>query len=370
MSPDFDVVVIGAGVIGLAVAQALAMAGASVLIIEQASHIGTEISSRNSEVIHAGIYYAPGSLKSRLCLKGKERLYAFCAQYGVPHRRCGKLIVATDESQIAGLTAIHAGATACGMLDLEMLDAEAVRSREPALKAVAALLSPTTGIIDSHAYMFALLGRAEAHGATLACRSEVEAVERDVVGWTVRLAGMPAPVASAHMVVNAAGLDSIRVARSIAGFPQSLIPTLHYAKGSYFGYAGSVPFSHLVYPLPEPGGLGTHLTLDMAGRARFGPDVDWVDKPDYHVDPAKRERFAAAVRLFWPDVDPNRLHPDYAGVRPKLSGPREPPADFAIYGPRDHNVRGIVNLFGLESPGLTASLAIAEEVADFWREAA
>lgn len=370
MRADFDVAVIGAGVIGLAVARALAIAGASVLIIERAAHVGTEISSRNSEVIHAGIYYSPGSLKARLCMAGKDLLYAFCAQHGVPHRRCGKLIVATDDSQIAGLEAIRTGADACGVRDLQLLDAEAVRCHEPALQAVGALLSPSTGIIDSHAYMMALLGLAEAHGATLACHSEVEAVERDAAGWTIRLAAVPTPVASAHMVVNAAGLGSIRLARSIAEFPESAIPALRYAKGSYFGYSGSVPFSHLVYPLPEPGGLGTHLTLDMAGRGRFGPDVEWVEMPDYRIDPAKQDRFAAAVRRFWPDVDPGRLHPDYAGIRPKLSAPGEPAADFVISGPRDHKVRGIVNLFGLESPGLTASLAIAEEVAGHCEEAA
>jgi L-2-hydroxyglutarate oxidase LhgO len=367
---DFDVAVIGAGVIGLAVARALAVAGASVLVVERASHFGTETSSRNSEVIHAGIYYPPKSLKARLCLAGRELLYAFCAAHGVPHRRCGKLIVATGECQIRGLEKIREGAAACGVENLSLIDANEVARCEPAVSAVAALLSPDTGIIDSHAYMQALLGIAEAHGAILACRSTVTAIKPDAAGWAISIASEIGAVLSARMIVNAAGLDADRVAHSIVGYPAQATPRLRYAKGSYFGYAGATPFSHLIYPLPEPGGLGTHLTLDMAGRARFGPDVEWVDTPDYQVDPAKRARFADAVRRFWPDADPDRLHPDYAGVRPKLSGPNEPAADFVISGPRDHGVRGVIHLFGIESPGLTASLAIADEVAGHWREAA
>jgi len=367
---DFDVAVIGAGVIGLAVARALAVAGASVLVVERALRFGTETSSRNSGVIHAGIYYPPQSLKARLCLAGRDLLYAFCAAHEVPYRRCGKLIVATDEDQIGSLEKLRKGAAACGIENLFLIDADEVARREPAVCAVAALLSPDTGIIDCHAYMQALLGIAEAHGAILACRSTVTAIEPDDAGWAIRIASEIAPVVSARTIVNAAGLEADRVARSIVGYPAHATPRLRYAKGSYFGYTGATPFSHLIYPLPEPGGLGTHLTLDMAGRARFGPDVEWIDTPNYQVDPIRQAQFADAVRRFWPDADPDRLYADYAGVRPKLSGPNDPAADFVIAAPRDHGVRGIIHLFGIESPGLTASLAIAEEVVGHWRQAA
>lgn len=364
MSAEFDVIVIGAGIIGLAIARAIALAGRSVLIVERAAHFGSETSARNSEVIHAGIYYPPGSAKARLCVAGKAMLYDFCAARGVPHRRCGKLIVAVDETQVAQLEEIRTAAAACGVTDLRPLDtAEAVRL-EPDLACAAALLSPSTGIVDSHAYMQALLGEAEAHGALLVCNTAVTAIRRDGDAWSIMIAGESAPVAAARTVVNSAGLEASELAARIEGFPAEHRPVTRFAKGCYFSYGGRTRFSHLIYPLPEPGGLGTHLTLDMAGRARFGPDVEWIEDIDYAVDPGRRERFAEAIRRYWPDVDAERLQPDYAGIRPKLSQLGAPAADFYISGPNDHGVAGIVNLFGIESPGLTASLAIADEVRD------
>ena len=360
---ELDAIVIGAGVIGLAVARALALRGESVLVVERAGQFGSETSSRSSEVIHAGIYYAPGSLKARLCVEGREQLYAFCAAHGVPHRRCGKLIVAADPAQAEQLESLRANASECGVEDLQLLEIDEAHRLEPELACAAALLSPETGIIDSHAYMLALLGVAEAHGATLVCNTEVTGIRSTRGGWSIAIAGSDEPVASARMIVNAAGLGAETVARQIEDFPGQHVPRLRFAKGSYFSYAGRAPFSHLVYPLPEPGGLGTHLTLDMAGRARFGPDVEWIDSIDYAVDPTRRDRVASAVRRYWPGVDPERLNADYAGIRPKLSGPGEPAADFLISGPREHGRPGIVNLFGVESPGITASLAIADEVA-------
>lgn len=356
-----DTVVVGAGAVGLAAARALAAEGLEVLILEADDRFGSGVSSRNSEVVHAGIYYPAGSLKARLCLRGRELLYRFCEARGVPHRRCGKLIVAAEERQAPELAVLERAAAANGVRTLRMLGGAEARALEPDLSAAAALHSPDTGVVDSHAFMAALLGEAEAGGATLVRRTRVERVTRAPNGWGVHLAGEPGPAVEARLLVNAAGLDAHLLVARIEGLGG--VPAVRYAKGSYFGHAGRVPFRRLIYPLPEPGGLGVHLTLDMAGRARFGPDVEWVDRPDYAVDPGKRGRFADAIRRWWPGLDPERLAVDYAGVRPKLSGPGEPPADFLVQGPRDHGLPGLVNLLGIESPGLTASLALAELVA-------
>jgi len=357
-----DAVVIGAGVVGLAVARALAMRGRETLILETHAQFGTEASSRNSEVIHAGIYYPQGSLKARLCIAGRDLLYRFCEQYGIEHRRCGKLIVATSEEQRASLDGIASAARANGV-SLVPLDRDEALRLEPDLCCIRALHSPLTGIIDSHAYMLALLGQAEDHGATLVCGSRVSEMRLQDAGVSIGVNGDP-PEIHARTVINCAGLHAPTVARSIVGFPPHRIPTGYFAKGSYFTLAGRSPFKHLIYPIPEHGGLGVHLTLDLAGRARFGPDVQWIEEPDYNVDPRRDDKFYAAIRQYWPALPDRALQPGYAGIRPKITGPTEAAADFRIDGPAVHDVPGIVNLFGIESPGLTASLALANYVAD------
>ena len=362
---DVDVVVIGAGAVGLAVARALASAGREVLIVEAAESFGTGTSSRNSEVIHAGIYYPHGSLKARLCVAGRELLYAFCEQNGVEHRRCGKLIVATSEPQLAQLQRIREAALRNGV-ELELWSALRATAQEPELSCVGALHSPLTGIVDSHGYMLALLGHAENHGATLICNSRVSRMRLDGDGVVVSVNGDES-IFRARTVINSAGIHAPHVASLIEGFPTQHVPRAYFAKGHYFTLAGRTPFSRLVYPIPEPGGLGVHLTLDLAGRARFGPDVQWVDDCEYSVDPGRAAKFYAAIRSYWPGLADGFLQPAYAGIRPKISGPTEPAADFRIDGARAHGVRGVVNLFGIESPGLTASLAIADCVAAMTR---
>lgn len=357
-----DCVVVGAGVIGLAVARALARAGREVIILEGEPQFGSWTSARNSEVIHAGIYYPQGSLKARLCVAGRDLLYTFCEARHVPHRRCGKLIVATQSAQISDLAGIEAAAIANGVTSLRRLSAAETKALEPDVVCAEALLSPDTGIIDSHSYMLALLAEAEAHGAQLVCNTKVERLARLGDHWALCCEGLEEPLAASH-VVNASGLAAQALAYETEGLAPVHIPTLHLAKGVYFIYSGRTTFQRLIYPVPEPGGLGTHLTLDLAGQARFGPDVEWVDKIDYSVDPARKDKFLAAVRQFWTGVDPDHLNPGYAGVRPKISAKGEPAADFCISGPGDHGLTGLVNLFGIESPGLTASLAIAQEVA-------
>ena len=357
-----ECVVVGAGVIGLAIARALALAGREVMILEGERHFGSWTSARNSEVIHAGLYYPKGSLKAELCVEGRERLYAYCAARGVPHRRCGKLIVAADEGQAGELDGIAMAARANGVMDLKRLTGAEAKALEPEVACVAALLSPSTGIIDSHAYMLSLLGEAEAHGAQLVCDTQVEQLGRWDGAWRVWYRGGDEPLA-ARWVINSAGLAAQTLALSTRELAPDQVPPLHLAKGVYFTYSGRAPFERLVYPTPEPGGLGAHLTLDMGGQARFGPDVEWVDHIDYAVDPARKAKFERSIRRFWPGLDPDRLAPGYAGVRPKLSGPGEPAADFMLSGPADHGVPGLVNLFGIESPGLTSSLAIAARVA-------
>jgi L-2-hydroxyglutarate oxidase LhgO len=359
-----DCVVIGAGVIGLAIARRLARAGREVIVLEQAEGIGTVTSSRNSEVIHAGIYYPSGSLMARMCVGGKRALYQYCAEHGIPHRNCGKLIVATTPKETEKLASIRAHAEANGVLDLETLDAAAARALEPALNCEAALLSPSTGIIDSHAYMLALRGDAEDAGAACAFHTPLLHAKASSDGFELD-AGGDAPMSLAcRLLVNAAGLGASAVARSIDGMPIELIPPAYLAKGNYFSCSARAPFSHLIYPVPEPGGLGVHLTLDMAGQARFGPDVEWVDTIDYAVDPARAERFYPAIRRYWPTLPDGALSPGYSGIRPKIVPPAVASQDFLIQGPRDHGVEGLINLFGIESPGLTSSLAIADHVGE------
>ena len=358
-----DCVVIGAGVVGLACAAALAAAGREVLIIEAEARFGEGISSRNSEVIHAGLYYPSGSLKAKLCIRGKALLYRYCAERSVPHDRCGKLIVATTAAEVTRLQAIEDNARRCGVSELAHLEAAALAALEPALNGVAALHSTSTGIIDSHALMLALLGDAQSSGALLALRTPVIGGAADSAGLILELGGAEPCSVRARTVINAAGLGAVPLARGIRGFAHTSLPDARFAKGSYFVLQGKSPFSHLIYPLPEPGGLGVHLTLDLAGQARFGPDVEWLTEPDYHVSDAKIHAFEASIRRYWPGLGDGRLVAGYAGVRPKISGPNEAAADFRIDGPEAHGIPGWINLFGIESPGLTASLAIAEEVA-------
>ena len=355
-----DAVVIGAGLVGLAVARALATTGREVVILESEDAIGTHTSSRNSEVIHAGIYYPQGSLKARACVEGRQRLYDYCAERGVPHRRCGKLIVATDAAQLEELEGIRQKAHANGVTDVVHMSPVQARAMEPELHCVAALHSPSTGIIDSHALMLAYLGDAERAGAMLALKSPLAKGVVRTGGIELHVAGAE-PILAAQ-VVNSAGLRAPSLARRIEGYPAKLAPPELYAKGNYYSLSKRPPFSRLVYPVPEPGGLGVHVTLDLGGRARFGPDVEWVDRIDYTVDLRRAERFYAAIRRYWPGLPDGALEPDFAGIRPKISGKDEPAADFLVQGPRVHGVPGLVNLFGIESPGLTASLPLADAV--------
>jgi L-2-hydroxyglutarate oxidase LhgO len=359
-----ECVVIGAGVIGLGIARRLAQAGREVIVLEAAEGIGTVTSSRNSEVIHAGIYYPAGSLMARMCVAGKRALYAYCADHGIPHRNCGKLIVATTPKESLRLQSIRAHAEANGVNDLQTLSGDAARALEPALNCDAALLSPSTGIIDSHAFMLALRGDAEDAGAAYAFHTPL-ARAKAAAGRIEIDAGGHAPMTlECGLLVNAAGLGASAVARSIDGMPIDLIPPSYLAKGNYFSCSARAPFSRLIYPVPEPGGLGVHLTLDMAGQARFGPDVEWVETIDYAVDPARAERFYPAIRKYWPDLPDGALMPSYSGMRPKIVPPAVAAQDFLIQGPADHGVAGLINLFGIESPGLTSSLAIADHVAE------
>jgi L-2-hydroxyglutarate oxidase LhgO len=355
-----ECVVVGAGVVGLAVARALALAGREVVILEAEDAIGTHTSSRNSEVIHAGIYYPKGSLKARSCVAGHDRLYAYCDAHGVPHKRCGKLIVATNEDQIFQLREIQKKARENGVSGVIQIEVSEANAMEPALHCVAALHSPSTGIIDSHALMLAYLGDAEAAGAVLALKSPLEKAFVSEQGFELQIEETRIRT---KILVNSAGLRAPSIARLIDGFPPDKIPPEFYAKGNYYSLSGRPPFSRLIYPVPEPGGLGVHATLDLAGRMRFGPDVEWVERIAYEVDPRRAERFYAAIRRYWPALPDGALAPGYAGIRPKISGPQEPAADFVIQGPAEHGVPGLVNLFGIESPGLTASLALADEAA-------
>ena len=360
-------VVIGAGVVGLACARALAQRGIETIILEQHDAFGTETSARNSEVIHAGLYYPAGSQKARLCVTGRRLLYDFCHSHGVDHQRCGKLIVATSAAQESRLEALRRQGEINGVDDLQTLSAANARALEPALNCSAALLSPSTGIIDSHGLMLALLGDAERHGAMLALCSPLRAGRIENDGFVLDVGGNEASRFKAGIVINAAGLSAVAVAGRLAGFPARYLPTAYFAKGNYYALAGRAPFSRLIYPLPEPGGLGVHLTLDLGGQARFGPDVEWLaalspkpgDAPDYNVAPQRADGFYAEVRNYWPALPDNALTPAYAGIRPKIAGPDAAAADFLIQGPETHGIAGLINLFGIESPGLTACLAIA-----------
>ena len=357
-----DCVVVGAGVVGLAVARALALAGREVLVLEACNAIGTQTSARNSEVIHAGIYYAKDSLKATLCVRGKALLYDYCDQRSVPHKRCGKFIVATSEAQVAQLQAIRAKAAANGVNDLVLLSAAEARAAEPALHCLAALHSPSTGIVDSHALMLSLLADLEHAWGILALNSPLAGAQ--IAQGAIVLIAKDGTQLAARTVVNAAGLNAPALAAAFAGLGAHHVPTPHYAKGNYFTLAGRAPFSHLIYPVPEAAGLGVHLTLDLGGQAKFGPDVQWVDNPeDLVVDARRGDAFYAEVRKYWPDLPDGALQPAYAGMRPKINGPVQAAADFCIQGPQAHGVAGLVNLFGIESPGLTSALAIAEHVA-------
>lgn len=368
-----DAVVIGAGVVGLAVGRALAQQGQEVVVLEQETAIGMGTSSRNSEVIHAGIYYPPGSLKASLCVQGRAALYAYCEHRQIAHRRCGKLIVATSAAQQAQLRATLEAGRANGVHDLEWLDgADAVRL-EPSLRCVAAVRSPSTGIVDSHALMLALQADLEQAGGVVALASRVVdgRCEHGRTVLNVQADGSVVAL-SARVVVNAAGLWAPAVASRLAGLAPSKVPQAHFAKGSYYALTGPAPFSHLIYPVPEAAGLGVHLTLDLAGQARFGPDVEWVrpddqGRLDYRVDASRAQAFYAEIRRYWPALPDGALQPAYSGIRPKIQAPGEPARDFMISGPRDHGVPGLVNLFGIESPGLTSALALADHVTGLLR---
>ncbi len=361
-APDrVECVVVGAGVVGLAVARALALSGHEVLLLEAARAIGTGTSSRNSEVIHAGIYYPQGSLKARLCVAGRRMLYAYCEARGIPHRRCGKLIVATSDAQLPRLQDIAAQAAGNGVNDLVPLTRAQAQALEPALACRGALLSPSTGIIDSHAFMLALQGDFEHAGGLVALNSPLDSVRRTDDGLLLRT--LDGTQLLARQLVNSAGLHAPQLAARIDGLDARVVPPAYFCKGNYFVLAGRNPFSRLIYPVPEAAGLGVHLTLDLGGQARFGPDVQWVDQPDdLAVDPARGTAFYAEVRRYWPALPDAALQPDYAGMRAKLQRPGEPAHDFMLQGPADHGVPGLVNLFGIESPGLTSALAIAEHV--------
>lgn len=364
---EIEAVVIGAGAVGLACGRALARAGHDTVILEKAAAIGTETSSRNSEVIHAGIYYPKDSLKAALCVRGREMLYRYLDTHALPYRRCGKFIAATEESQLADLEALAARAHANGVTNIMEVTGARARRLEPALRCAAALHSPSTGILDAHAYMLSLRGAFEDAGGMIAFGARAARIEAGSGGFTVHVEGDTPTSIRTRIIINAAGLWAPALAGRIEGLDADHVPEAHFAKGNYFTLAGRAPFSRLIYPIPEAGGLGVHLTLDMGGQARFGPDVEWIDvdgeTPDYQVNPARGDAFYAAIRRYWPALKDGALQPAYAGVRPKLNGPGEAAADFTISGPEAHGLDGLVNLFGIESPGLTASLAIADEVA-------
>lgn len=358
-----QVLVAGAGIVGLAAARAAALRGHEVIIAEAANAIGTVTSSRNSEVIHAGMYYPTDTLRALLCVRGRRMLYEFCASHGVPHRKCGKLIVATNDAELAKIETIYKQGGINGVEGLTFVDANTAMAMEPELFCTAALLSPETGIIDSHGYMLALRGDVEDHGGAIALKTPVVGMARKDGQWQVRFGGAEAGTFAFDAVVNAAGLGAQALARGIDDYPKDRVPRLVYGKGNYFSYAGRPAFKRLIYPMPIDGGLGVHVTLDLAGRMRFGPDVEWIETENYDVDPRRADSFYARVRTYWPKLPDGSLTPDYAGIRPKLRGQGEGQADFLIEGPAEHGLPGLVQMFGIESPGLTSSLALGDEVA-------
>lgn len=362
MTERVDCIVIGAGVIGLAVARALSLTGREVVVLERNTAIGTEVSSRNSGVIHAGIYYPTGGLKARLCVAGRERLYDYCASRGVDHRRLGKLIVAASDRQIPELEDLGAKAAANGVADLRWLDGAAARRLEPAVRCVAALLSPSTGIIDAHGLMLSLQGEAEQHGAAVALNSPVIGGRVEDGRFVIEVGGAEPTTLTCGALVNAAGLGAQAMARKLNGLNPAIVPPQFLAKGHYFSLSGRSPFQRLIYPMPEQAALGIHVTLDLAGQARFGPDIKWVDAIDYDVEPARADLFYRAIRAYYPDLKDGALRPAYTGIRPKLQAPGGPAEDFVIQGPEIHGIAGLVNLYGIESPGLTSCLAVADEV--------
>jgi L-2-hydroxyglutarate oxidase LhgO len=359
-----DCVVAGAGVVGIAVARALALAGHEVLVLEAAEAIGTETSSRNSEVIHAGIYYPRDSLMARFCVQGRRMLYDYCDAHGVEVMRCGKLIVATSEAETDLLAGIKARAEANGVEGMELHTAAEACALEPNLHCTAALLSPTTGVVDSHAYMLALQGDAENAGATFVFHSPVTGGRVTQARIELDVGGAEPMRLACQRFVNSAGLHATELASAIAGMPSQLIPGTWYAKGNYFSLSGRSPFSRLIYPVPVAGGLGVHLTIDLGGQARFGPDVEWIETLDYSVDPRRADSFYDAIRRYWPALQDGVLQPGYAGIRPKIVPPETARQDFVVQGPQTHGVPGLVNLFGIESPGLTAAIALAHHVRD------
>jgi L-2-hydroxyglutarate oxidase LhgO len=360
-----QVLVIGAGVVGLAIARAAALRGHDVIVAEATGGIGNGVSSRNSEVIHAGIYYPTGSLRARHSTRGRRLLYEFCASHGVAHNKCGKLIVATDTAELAKVETLLAQGENNGVEGLEMIGGNAARALEAELACVGALASPESGIVDSHGYMLALWGELEDRGGSIAFETPVGRMAFAAPHWQVQFGGRDAGTVAFDAVVNSAGLGAQALARRIEGYPADKVPPLVLAKGNYFSFAGRPVFSRLIYPTPVDGGLGVHVTLDMAGRMRFGPDVEWIDHESYTVDPHRADAFYDRIRAYWPGLPDGALLPDYCGIRPKLSGAGQPPADFMIAGPAVHGLPRLVCLFGIESPGLTASLSLAEEVAGY-----
>jgi len=360
-----QVLVIGAGVIGLAVARAAARKGHEVVVAEAEAAIGTGTSSRNSEVIHGGMYYPTGSVRARHCVAGRRMLYEFCATHGLPHRKCGKLIVAANAAEIVKIESLAAQGAANGVEGLELIGGNAARALEPELVCAGALHSPQTGIIDSHAYMLALRGELEDAGGAIALKTPVTGATRKSGQWEVMFGGSDGGTFEFDAMVNSAGLRAQSVARTIKDYPAARVPKQVLAKGNYFSYAGRPVFSRLIYPTPMPGGLGVHVTLDLAGRMRFGPDVEWIEKENYDVDPARADIFYERIRTYWPGLRDGTIAADYAGIRPKLSGPNEPQADFLIDAPAQHGLPGLVQLYGIESPGLTSSLSLAEEVVGY-----
>ena len=364
MIDQVNTIIVGAGVVGLSIAREMALAGNDVIVLEEKHAIGTGVSSRNSEVIHAGIYYPAGSLKAQLCRPGRDAIYTYCETRGIAHKRVGKLIVATNENELKDLYRIKLNAEKNQVKDLKLLDSHQASTIEPALKCSGALLSPSTGIIDSHSYMLALQGDAESLGAVVALSSPFDSGTLTDDCITIRIGGAdPLSIKCRHFI-NAAGLKAQSVAFNLEGFPVKHIPPLFYAKGNYFTLSGKSPFQKLIYPVPSHAGLGIHSTIDLAGQTKFGPDVQWLENPDYTVESNRADNFYVAIRRYWPKLPNNSLQPGYSGIRPKLVAKDSPQGDWKIEGPEHHGIDGIVNLFGIESPGLTSSLSIAKYVSE------